>query len=965
MRAANIFRSLAPRFTLAILVVAFVSLSALTIAIIGKFNQGLAFQAQELDRLSSRKLGERLDADARLARARLQRLFSASANELADISRRSEVNAAVTSGNIVAISEALTLGMDSSSLDGIVVVDRHGKVIGANSMSTDIRATNVALAESSLFSGLLGILLVNDRQDPKLLRELHAFRDTGLLAAIGAAAPAAMGEVIAAPMFDDFGEITGALVGHRKLRAEETLMAEFSTLTGLGFVLFGNNEVISQAGIRAGQEVALARYDDTLQVNRTGDTVARCIDYELGTRVCTLLPFTELVALTHEMKRGGEQQGRALIAWILALSAISFCLFGLTAAFVTRAIVGPLSAITLAVLDLARGNWTATVPGLQRSDEVGDIARSIVVLQKSVAERDMLRSESLEQNRRLTWQESKLKLQNLQFTVALENMAEGLCMLDANQRVVVLNDQFRRMFGISLKAELVGLTAFQLKQRIEEDSSRQNFAALARRHLASLANGASAAFTMRLQDDRVISVAHRTMEDGGSVSTFSDITERKRDEARIHYLAQHDPLTDVANRLRLMEMLTLSLNQRGADEIVAVMFLDLDRFKTLNDTLGHGAGDSVLKTVSDRMKRCIGASDTLARFGGDEFVVVHVGARSIVQVEALANRLKECIGAPLAVEGRSIDLGATIGISLAPADDSDPDTLLRKADLALYRAKRHKRGDHLFYDPGMDAVENARRAMELDLRAAVEKDEFTLAYQPIIEAKSLAVNGFEALIRWTHPRRGIISPAEFIPIAEDIGLIGQIGSWVLRRACTDAAAWPSRLSISVNVSPLQIKTGGLELAVMSALGASGIPPSRLHLEITESVFLDNSEQTLATLHNLRAIGVSFSMDDFGTGYSSLSSLRSFPFDTLKIDRSFVRDLAHSADNRHIVRATCQLARDLNFSSLAEGVETREQMEFLIQCGCEQLQGFYFGKPMPLAETQRLLEKDRDVTEFAA
>ena len=956
-------RSLALRFAAVILLVAFVSLALLATATIVRFNNGLAIQGEELARLSSQKLAERLEGDARLARAGLERQFNMHRAALGDIARRSEIQKAVASGNIVAIAEMLAPLRKFADLDGILVVNAAGQIIGADTSDADIVMANLALTANPLNDKIAAVLASSQRETAAGAVEVVRLKDAATRTALGAVVQGAVAQVITYPVFDDFGELTGALIAHRAVRLREAQLEDFSKLSGIGLALLQGSDVVSIAGLDAANSITLAPLDANLLTDGGRERVSRCVDFELDTRLCTLLPATELSALAQDMARSGESQGRALVLWLIGYAVLVFIAFGLSAAVVTRALVGPLSAITSAVLSLSRGDWRAPVLGQERCDEVGAIARSVLTLQNSIEERDSLRDERLALNDRLVEQEALLTRQNLLFTAALENMAQGLCMLDADQRIAVLNDQFKRMFAIPFGANIVGLTAVQLSRIIPDRVARRNFARLARRHLGAAVRGASAAFNVELGDGRAVAISHRTMENGGSVATFADVTDRKRDEERISYLASHDGLTGLLNRSQLTETLEKTLRRSGNSDMAAVLFMDLDRFKILNDTLGHGAGDAVLRVVSQRMQDCAGRYDSIARFGGDEFVLVQTDARDLADVERLANRLISAISEPCAVEGRTVEIGVTIGIALAHVHDSDPDGVLKKADLALYRAKHDRRGAYLIYDPDMDAQEAAKRAVELDLGLAMERNELSLAFQPVINASTGAVTCFEALLRWQHPVRGAISPAEFIPIAEELGLISQIGDWVLRNACIAAMSWPASIAVAVNVSPLQIKSGGLGLSVMRAVMVSGLSAARLNLEITESIFLERNEQTLATLHELHRLGVACSMDDFGIGYSSLSALSSFPFDTLKIDRSFVREMADVPQNRHIIRATCQLARDLNIASLAEGVETREQAEFLAECGCDQLQGFYFGRPMPLADAKAFI--DRNQAEVAA
>jgi diguanylate cyclase (GGDEF)-like protein/PAS domain S-box-containing protein len=437
-----------------------------------------------------------------------------------------------------------------------------------------------------------------------------------------------------------------------------------------------------------------------------------------------------------------------------------------------------------------------------------------------------------------------------------------------------------------------------------------------------------------------------------------DVTERKQAEARIAYMAQHDALTGLPNRVLFHERLDAALaetSRRGGT--LAVHCLDLDHFKSVNDTLGHPVGDDLLRVVAERLKGCLGDRDLVARLGGDEFAVIQMNVAHPGEAGDLAARMITALSANYDIQRHEVVVGASVGIALAPGDGNAADVLLRNADMALYRAKADGRGASHFFEPEMDRRIQARRTLELDLRKAFANGEFDLHYQPLVNLHADRISGFEALIRWHHPERGMVLPGEFIPLAEETGLIGALGEWVLRRACEDAARWPGNLKVAVNLSPAQFRTRGVVQAVLSALAYSGLPPQRLELEITESVLLGETEANLAILHQLREIGARISMDDFGTGYSSLSYLRSFPFDKIKIDRSFVRDLAERPDCMAIIRAVAGLGASLGISTTAEGVETREQLERLRAEGCTEAQGFLFSPPRPAADIMSLFVAD--------
>jgi diguanylate cyclase (GGDEF)-like protein/PAS domain S-box-containing protein len=439
------------------------------------------------------------------------------------------------------------------------------------------------------------------------------------------------------------------------------------------------------------------------------------------------------------------------------------------------------------------------------------------------------------------------------------------------------------------------------------------------------------------------------------LGVVDDVTERKLAETRIARLAHYDPLTDVPNRTLFREQLMreLSFVRRGAK--LAVLCLDLDHFKSINDTLGHQAGDALLKEVAQRIRSCLNEGDLIARLGGDEFAVVRTGLQHPKEAEAFAQQLREIVaGHTYDLKGHQTGSDLSVGIALAPEDGLEIDELLNHADLALYGAKAEGRGSYRYYEPEMNARMKRRRSLEVDLRAALLKNEFVLYYQPILDLETEVIAGSEALLRWRHPQRGMVLPAEFIPVAEETGLISSIGEWVLKQACSDATAWPSSVRVAVNVSPAQFRNSALPLAVVGALAESGLPAQRLELEITESVLMQNNESSLLTLHQLRELGVRIALDDFGTGYSSLSYLRSFPFDRIKIDRSFVADLLDGNEAVAIVHAILSLASSLKMQTTAEGVETAVQQRLLQAAGCDEMQGHLFSQPLPASGIGELI-----------
>jgi diguanylate cyclase (GGDEF)-like protein/PAS domain S-box-containing protein len=451
-----------------------------------------------------------------------------------------------------------------------------------------------------------------------------------------------------------------------------------------------------------------------------------------------------------------------------------------------------------------------------------------------------------------------------------------------------------------------------------------------------------------------------------SLVSVTDITERKRAEARITHMAHHDGLTDLANRALFRERLEQSLAQDQTDgKKLALHCIDLDYFKNVNDTLGHPVGDALLRRVADRLRACVRETDIVARLGGDEFAIIQDGIGEATEASHLATRIIEALNEPYDIDGHEVIISASIGIAAPLPGERNPDQLLKNADVALYRVKNDGRHSYRFFEPEMDAQLQARRAIEIDLRLALSREEFEVHYQPLVDTGIGEVNGFEALLRWNRPGHGIVSPAEFIPLAEEIGLIVPLGEWVLRKACAEAVSWPKNMTVSVNLSPLQFRSGNLLQTVITALAVTGLPAQRLELEITESVLFQDDDVNLATLHQLRQLGVRIAMDDFGTGYSSLSYLRDFPFDRIKIDRSFVKELVDNPDCLTIACGIIGLATGLGMKTTAEGVETTEQMELLKAHGCNHMQGFLFGAAKPVQEIHAFLDELRRKEESVA
>jgi diguanylate cyclase (GGDEF)-like protein len=530
-------------------------------------------------------------------------------------------------------------------------------------------------------------------------------------------------------------------------------------------------------------------------------------------------------------------------------------------------------------------------------------------------------------------------------STVLDNLAQGVLMFDADFHLVFFNRRFFQLYGLSRDIAKPGCSIQDLiRHGVKVGGVSNDHEEHLVNFLERAAEGEDFGSMENLPDGRTFSIMCKPIADGGWLVSYQDVTEQQRAQDRIAHMARHDALTDLPNRVLLRERLEHELKRVKRGECLAVLCLDLDHFKSVNDTLGHPIGDELLKRVADRLRACTREPDTVVRMGGDEFAIIMTDLQDPSNAAVLSRRIQESISKPYQIDGHQIVSTISIGISMAPVDGLDPDILLKNADMALYGAKTDGRGTYRFFEQEMDARMQERRKLEMDLRKALANKEFELYYQPLVTLKGSEITGLEALLRWNHPKRGMISPADFIPIAEETGLIIPIGEWVLMTACREIANWPAPIKVAVNVSPAQLKHRHFIRSVTSALEASGAPADRLQLEITETVLMQNTFANLQSLHALRELGVQIALDDFGTGYSSLSYLRTFPFDKIKIDRSFIHDLYKGAEPLAIVHAVTGLANNLKITSTAEGVETAEQLETLHSIGCVEMQGYLFSAP---------------------
>ncbi len=636
----------------------------------------------------------------------------------------------------------------------------------------------------------------------------------------------------------------------------------------------------------------------------------------------------------------------SLAGGIIATSALSAVLFA-------SLLIRPIRAAARFAEDIAADRSAGTLSTTRR-DEIGRLFGCLATMQINLRERA---DQALTLLRQQEQAAEALRRTNLRFEAALNNMSHGLLMYDADATIAVVNRRFSEIYGIDRNMIRAGgshsdLLALSVAAGNHPDQTVDELIAevapLLEEHQPGMA-------TRTISGGRTIAVSYNPMPDGGWISMHEDITERCKSLEQIAFLARHDPLTRLPNRLLFQERLEAGLQEMGDCETIALLCLDLDQFKMVNDSLGHPIGDQLLVAVAERLQSVVRKTDTIARLGGDEFAIVQRGVETEDEASALAGRIIRVVSKPYDLDCHRVSIGVSVGIALAPEDARQRQELLRKADLALYSAKQQGRGTWRLFQPALDDVVQGRRKMEYGLRQALRANQLELYYQPVVAARTRRLSGFEALLRWNHPTRGMVPPNEFIPLAEETGLIVEIGAWVIEQACAQAAFWPDELSVAVNLSAVQFRSD-LVRTVADAIDAHGLTPDRLVLEITESVLLQHNQSTLSTLHVLRGLGVQIAMDDFGTGYSSLSYLRSFPFDTIKIDQSFVRGLEMRDECTAIIRAVIGLGHSLRTRIIAEGVETEEQLEILAMEGCSEVQGYFFSKPVPAAALPDLIRR---------
>jgi diguanylate cyclase (GGDEF)-like protein/PAS domain S-box-containing protein len=613
------------------------------------------------------------------------------------------------------------------------------------------------------------------------------------------------------------------------------------------------------------------------------------------------------------------------------------------------------------VLILAGGAYKARRI-LGRAAHATDYGEALEAAQQHLQESTKAREQAEAALAALDRRDAELSEQNRLFNAALENMTQGLCMFDEDQKLLVCNDRYIQIYGLSKELAKRG-TPFRkiVESRIENGLyDGGDPAAYLEERLASAREAVRNTRLHELGDGRVIAITHEPMQGGGWVATHDDVTELRRIEAKLSHLARHDPLTDLPNRVQLRERMDQALvgDALEGSRLVVLLF-EIDRFKEVNDTFGPSIGDALLQAVAQRLRRRLDGVDMVARVGGDEFAVLQLSNEPARAADALVKRVHAVLGTSFDIDEQSVTISASVGVAVGPADGKDPDELLKAADLALNRAKKDGPGNSRFFERELDERVRARHKLEQDMRVGLREGQFELYYQPQLNFADNEIAGFEALLRWNHPERGVVSPAEFVGLAEDTGFIVQLGEWALREACAEAAGWPKNVRVAVNLSVAQFRSGHVRQSVIQALGASSLSPGRLELEITESVLMQEGTEVADVLGRLQELGIGISLDDFGTGFSSLGYLTRIRFDKIKIDKHFISELRDEPNSAlAVLRSVVALSKSLGITTVAEGIETKEQLECVRAEGCDEAQGFYVGRPVTASEVTTLLARQR-------
>lgn len=801
-----------------------VTFSSLTGLVIYQLENSIQRQELKLEEISDARLAAALESDVRLVAARLEFLFNDTERRISAIAARADTIAAVASRNVVAMSELLGPAAVNAEVDGIVVLDHAGNIVGASSDRADLIGLRKRLTDWPLAGRVKALLERNDPSKPKLLSELVDAADIGEL--IPGERDNALAQMVFVPLFDDFGDVSGGLIAQRWLQRHEETLIEFSKIGAASIAVFHRGKVISLSALDNDVEIAEGTRKYT-NVTTDGRFVVRCGDDIPPLRICALKPVEELYATQNELTKIGKQEEGALVKALVLFGIAATILFIGTSVLISRQVTRPLTRITQ-VVSRAAGNYEERVDGTERSDEVGNIARAVVVLQASVKERDSLRANILVKNKALKRQESELRVQNVLFDAALNNMSHGLCMFDADRRLIVSNQSYLQLFDLTSEQVVPGMS-------LDDLMSSQNLAVAASDDDdddnedgdGDWPSNRRSSVTHRLSNGRIILTTRQPLADGGWVAIYEDITERQQARDRLVHLAKHDSLTNLPNRVRMREHLSQLLRRReseGGD--FGLLCLDLDEFKTVNDSLGHPVGDALLREVADRLLHITTDRDLVVRLGGDEFAIVTDIPTAGTELARMAQEAIADIARPFQLDQHEAAIGVSIGISMTHGEQVDADELFKQADLALYQAKADGRNTYRFFEAAMETNVSVRRALITDLRSALDNNELEVFYQPQIDLGTGVISGFEALMRWRHPERGLVSPAEFIPIAEETGLIVPMGEWILREACKTAATWPIPVRVGVNLSGRQLKSHQLVTSLIQILATTGLPSYR-------------------------------------------------------------------------------------------------------------------------------------------
>lgn len=637
-----------------------------------------------------------------------------------------------------------------------------------------------------------------------------------------------------------------------------------------------------------------------------------------------------------------KRRGETLKLVILSVAIPALFVLGPLCLLIVGSVIQRINTLTDSMKRVALNNTNVTVTAIDDGDEIGEMARALDVFKKNA---EMLVGNAREIKRLNEW-----------FDIALNNMARGLSMFDADGRLVVCNRQYLDLYQLPEHLGTPGTRLSEIAAYWTKTSGAasqldaSDMDAWSDDQRRQIALGKPFEHRPTLPDGRSVVVHVQPLANGGWVDVHEDITEADTVKRRISELASSDTLTGLANRRQFMSTLDEWFERVISGRTMAVLWFDLDRFKAVNDTYGHPVGDSLLRIVAERLRHTVRADDLVARLGGDEFaIIIETTGDTIATAEAIGKRVIAALSQPFAIDGHSISIGASVGVAMAPVHGTTSDALLQNADIALYRAKTSGRGVVVPYSTELEQTIKSRRQLESDLRRAVAHGELMLHYQPIVDCGTGHVTSCEALMRWNNREKGMISPAVFIPMAEELGLIGTIGAWALRQACQDAMTWPPNIKVAVNLSASQFASRDLLAATDAALQASRLPPSRLEVEVTETLLLKDDAHTLEILTTLSQLGITIALDDFGTGFASLSYLRRFPFDKIKIDQTFIRDMRDGTDSATIVRAVVDLAHTLGMTTVAEGIETADQRDAVVLSGCDAIQGYFFSRPVPASD----------------